>query len=178
MSSNVRACTAAAALVAAIGASQLIPVAAAAEPPPPGQPQPQLHNITYRARIDGVSRNAVITYTADGDQPFVANPTMVPGRVFEANAVLADPAKASLKIAIDWPYSANLQCEILSDDQTIAKAEDFVGPRLTRVKDDPDYGSLTCGAPPLIQNPVVVPEPVPVPADAPPPPPAPAPAAR
>ena len=29
----------------------------------------------------------------------------------------------------------------------VAQADTFVAPRLTRPKDDPDYGALLCGAP-------------------------------
>jgi hypothetical protein len=52
-----------------------------------------------------------------------------------------------MRVSIDWPYSANLTCEILVDDAVVAKAEDFIAPRVLPVKDDPDYGALTCEAP-------------------------------
>ncbi|MBV9515173.1 MAG: hypothetical protein JO280_14220, partial [Mycobacteriaceae bacterium] len=38
-------------------------------------------------------------------------------------------------------------CEILVDDVVVAQAEHFVAPRALPVKDDPDYGALTCEAP-------------------------------
>ena len=97
--------------------------------PPPEQEQ--LHNITYRARVDGVSRGATIIYAAEGDQVQTANPTMVPGRIFEANAVLPASQLADMQVSIQWPYSANLHCEILVDDVVVAQADQFIAPRLT-----------------------------------------------
>jgi len=111
-------------------------------------PAPELlHNIIYRARVDGVSRGATITYRAEGDQLQTANPTMVPGRVFEANTVLPASQIANVRVSIQWPYSANLHCEILVDDAVVAQADDFIAPRVLPQKDDPDYGAITCEAP-------------------------------
>jgi hypothetical protein len=155
-------------------------------PTPTAQPAatPELlSNITYRARIDGVSRGATITYAAEGDQLQTANPTMIPGRVFEAQTVLPQSATANMRVSIQWPYSANLHCEILINDALVAQADDFISPRALPVKDDPDYGALTCEAPVAgVPNPPVpadgaaAPDGAPAPADpnAPPPPPAPA----
>ena len=142
-----------AAIVAACVAVQVAAPSAQAQPDPsatepaPAAGQEVLHNIVYRARVDGVSRGATITYRADGDQLHTANPTMVPGRVFEANAVLPASQIANIRVSIDWPYSANLHCEILVDNAVVAQADDFVGPRLTPQRDDPDFGALTCQAP-------------------------------
>jgi hypothetical protein len=153
MSSTGRRRIATAAFASAVVLSQLIPASALADPPGAPQPNPVaqgddvLHNITYRARVDGVSRGATVTYAAEGDQTQTANPTMVPGRVFEANTVLATSKQANMRVSIEWPYSANLTCEILVDDALVAKAEDFIAPRVLPVKDDPDYGALTCEAP-------------------------------
>jgi hypothetical protein len=72
---------------------------------------------------------------------------MLPGRTFESTGVLTDPKEAGMRISIQWPYSANLHCEILVDDQVTVQASQFIGPRLTPAKDDPDYGALDCGAP-------------------------------
>ncbi len=94
-----------------------------------------------------MSRGATITYAAEGDQTQTANPTMIPGRMFEANTVLPASKQANMRLSIEWPYSANLTCEILVDDALVAKAEDFIAPRVVPVKDDPDYGALTCEAP-------------------------------
>ena len=154
MSPIKRGCTTAAALAALLAGSQLIPATVLADPegPPPPEPAAQgeqevLHNIIYRARVDGVSRGATISYAAEGDQTQTANPTMIPGRIFEANTVLAASKQANMRVSVEWPYSANLTCEILVDDALVAKAEDFIAPRVVPVKDDPDYGALTCEAP-------------------------------
>ena len=154
MSPPKRGLVAAAALVTLLAGSQLTSASAGADPegPPPPEPAVQgdqevLHNIVYRARVDGVSRGASISYAAEGDQTQTANPTMVPGRTFEANTVLASSKQANMRVSIEWPYSANLTCEILVDDALVAKAEDFIAPRVLPVKDDPDYGALTCEAP-------------------------------
>ncbi|MCV7066067.1 hypothetical protein [Mycolicibacterium houstonense] len=138
------------ALAGLLTGALLIPAAAQADPEAPPQVEPlpdqQLHNVTYRARIDGVSRNATIAYKIDDNNINTADPSMLPGRVFEATGVVADPAAAGMSVRIDWPYSANLHCEILVDDQIVAQADTFVAPRLMRPKDDPNYGSLPCGA--------------------------------
>lgn len=142
------------------------------ESPTEVQPAPEpevLHNVVYRARVDGVSRGARITYRAEGDQLLTAEPTMLPGRVFEANTVLPVSETANVRVSIDWPYSANLHCEILIDNNLVAQADDFVGPRATPQRDDPNFGTLTCQAPVSgIANEVPV-EPAP-PVDAPLPP--------
>ena len=145
---------AAAALATVIAGSQLTPATALADPEGPLQPNPAaqgdqevLHNIVYRARVDGVSRGATVTYAAEGDQTQTANPTMITGRIFEANTVLPASKQANMRLSIEWPYSANLTCEILVDDALVAKAENFIAPRVVPVKDDPDYGALTCEAP-------------------------------
>ena len=109
--------------------------------------QEVLHNIAYRARVDGVSRGATITYAAQDNQTETATPTMLPGREFEADTVLSASQQATIRVSIQWPYSANLHCEILVDNAVVAQAEHFVAPRVLPVKDDPDYGALTCEAP-------------------------------
>ena len=120
-------------------------IAAADDPAVP--PAPQQHNVTYRARVDGVARGALITYRISDTQVNSADPTMLPGRTFETTGVLTDPKEAGMRISIQWPYSANLNCEILVDDQVVAQASQFIGPRLIPARDDPDYGAMTCGAP-------------------------------
>ena len=52
-----------------------------------------------------------------------------------------------MQVSIQWPYGSNLHCEILVDDQIVAQADQFIAPRFFRVKDDPLYGMLQCGAP-------------------------------
>lgn len=152
MSSTKFTVMAAAVLAGLLSSSQLMPATALADPELPPQPQvepqpdQQLHNVIYRARIDGVSRNARITYRIDDTQVNTADPTMLPGRIFESTGVVSDAAFAGMQVSIDLPYSANLHCEILVDDQLVAQADTFVAPRLTRPADDPSYGTLPCGA--------------------------------
>jgi len=105
------------------------------------------HNITYRARITGIARGALIGFRISDTQVNNANPTMLPGRTFEATGILTDPKEAGMRISIQWPYSANLHCEILVDDEIAIQADQFIAPRLTPAKDDPDYGAMNCGAP-------------------------------
>lgn len=149
--------TAGAVVVTVIGGYQWTPAVAVADPEGPPQPVVQetpqvLRNIIYRARIDGVSRGATITYSAEGNQTQTANPTMVPGRVFEVNTVLPEADVATMKVSVQWPYSANLHCEILVDEQIVAQADDFVAPRF--LPQDPDYAALTCEAPVATPPPV------------------------
>jgi hypothetical protein len=145
-----------------------------APPAPPAKPLADLgpgpYNVTYRARVDGVSRGATISYAIADDQVNTADPTMVPGRTFEATGVVSQAQKAGMQVSIQWPYSASLHCEILVDDQIIAEAEQFVAPRLTPQHDDPGYGVLSCGT--VTNFPTGNTAPVdPPPADEPPPPP-------
>ena len=159
-----------------LASGQLFPAIATADPE--GQPEVEtqapeqelLHNIIYRARVDGVSRGATISYRAEGDQFQTANPTMVPGRVFEVNTVLPASQVANMRVSIEWPYSANLHCEILVDDAIVAQADDFIAPRVLPQRDDPDYGAITCEAPVSgVANPIPPDPAAPPPPDAPPP---------
>lgn len=146
--------TAAAAAAVAVGAVMLAPPVASGQPqgpPTDAATAPAesdvLHNVVYRARADGTSRGAVVAYKMDDQNVNSAQPTLLPGQTFEINAVLADPALAGMELSIEWPYGSNLHCEILVDDQVVAKADQFIAPRLFRPKDDPLYGVLQCGAP-------------------------------
>lgn len=103
--------------------------------------------MTYRAKISGLARGAVITYRISDVQVNSASPTMLPGRTFEATGVLTDAAEAGMRISIQWPYTANLSCEILVDEQTVVQASQIINPKLTPADNDPDYGALVCGAP-------------------------------
>jgi hypothetical protein len=118
-------------------------------PPPSADPAPDFgpgpYNVTYRARVDGVSRGATISYAISDGQVNTANPTMVPGRTFEATGVVTKTQAAGMQVSIQWPYSASLHCEILVNDQIIAEADQFVAPRLTPQHNDPGYGVLSCG---------------------------------
>ena len=173
MSSPKRRWQAVAAVVA-IGTGMLSsPATALAQPgTEPAEPQPApnaaapevLHNVIYRARADGTSRDAVVAYRQDDANVNSATPTMLPGQTFEVNTVLDDPKKAGMTLSIGWPYGSNLHCEILVDDQIVAQADQFIAPRFFRVKDDPLYGTLQCGAP--LDIPVAgVPDPVDAPVD-------------
>ncbi len=104
------------------------------------------HNVTYRARADGTSRGAVVAYKIDDTNVNSDQPTLLPGATFEVNTVLSDPKLAGMTVSIEWPYGSNLHCEILVDDEIVAQADQFIAPRLFRVKDDPLYGTLQCGA--------------------------------
>ena len=169
MSSTKRGWFAATAAAIVLSGAQLFPAVAMADPQvpvpdpdvqqqvsdvpavpesAPGGPEfgPGPHNVTYRARVDGVSRGATVNYALADDQVNTANPTMVPGRTFEATGVVSDPLKAGMQVSIQWPYSASLHCEILVDDQVIAQADQFVAPRLTPQRNDPGYGVLSCGS--------------------------------
>jgi hypothetical protein len=143
MSCPKRACLTMTLFTAMLGSGQLTPATALADE----VPQQAVHNVTYRARIDGVSRGALITYNMNDTQVQTANPTMLPGRTFEAQTVLADAGHAGMEVSIRWPYSANLHCEILVDDAITAQADHFVAPRVLPASDDPGYGALQCGAP-------------------------------
>ncbi len=163
MSSTKRVRAAASVAAVLLCGAQFLPAVAHADPEvppgpdvtqqpvdaPPAKPLADLgpgpYNVTYRARVDGVSRGATISYAIADDQVNTADPTMVPGRTFEATGVVSQAQKAGMQVSIQWPYSASLHCEILVDDQVIAEAEQFVAPRLTPQHDDPGYGVLSCG---------------------------------
>jgi len=148
-----------AAAAALLIGTQVLPAPAQADPdateqsadtpaPPPDATVdlgPGPYNVVYRARVDGVSRGATISYAIADDQVNTAAPTMVPGRTFEATGVVTQTQKAGMQVAIQWPYSASLHCEILVNDQIIAEADQFVAPRLTPQHNDPGYGVLSCG---------------------------------
>ena len=120
--------------VIAVG-SQLSPAVARAD----------LHNITYRARIDGVTTGSQATFVINGGQTNSTGLGSVPGSVFEANTVLPDPAQAGMRIVLHFPYSANVHCEIDVDDSVFAQVDQMVRPALGN--SDPMNGVLQCGAP-------------------------------
>jgi len=142
----------------ATSTSLLFAATAAADPAPPAPPAPAVpagdtappspgpHNVTYRARIDGVSRGTLVTYRLTDTQLNSATPSLLPGEPFEASAVLNNSANAGMQVSIQWPYSASLHCEILVDDEIVAQADQFVAPRLTPQRQDPGYGVLSCGS--------------------------------
>jgi hypothetical protein len=113
--------------------SQLIPATAHAD----------LHNITYRARIDALTTGSQATFVMNGGQTTTTLPS-IPGNVFEANTVLADPQQAGLRIVLHFPYSANVHCEVDVDDNVFAQVDQMVR---TAPGNDPNNGALQCGAP-------------------------------
>ncbi|WP_454561415.1 hypothetical protein [Mycobacterium haemophilum] len=115
--------------------SQLIPATARAD----------LHNVTYIARIDGVTTGSQAAFVTAGGQTNTAGLSPMPGNVFEADTVLADPQQAGMQILLRWPYSANVHCEIDVDDHVFTQVDQLVRPVLGNT--DPMNGVLRCGAP-------------------------------
>lgn len=120
--------------IIAVG-SQLSPATARAD----------LHNITYRARIDALTTGSQATFIINGGQTNTTNLPSMPGNVFEANTVLPDPQQAGMRIVLHFPYSANVHCEIDVDDNVFTQADQFVKPAPGSA--DPSNGALQCGAP-------------------------------
>ena len=120
--------------VIAVG-SQLSPAIARAD----------LHNITYRARIDGVTTGSQATFVINGGQTNSTGLSSLPGNVFEANTVLPDPQQAGMQIVLHWPYSANVHCEIDVDDNVFTQVDQVVRPVAGNA--GPTNGVLQCGAP-------------------------------
>ena len=123
-----------AALSAVVVGAQSTPAIAAAD----------LHNVTYIARVDGVAPGSTATFLINDNQTSTTNLSTLPGNAFEANTVLADPSKASLQVAVHFPYSANVHCEIDVDDNVAAQQDQVVKPA---PNNDPTNGVLGCGAP-------------------------------
>jgi hypothetical protein len=115
--------------------SQLTPATAHAD----------LHNITYRARIDALTTGSQATFIINGGQTNTTNLPSMPGNAFEANTVLPDPAQAGLRVVLHFPYAANVHCEIDVDDNVFTQADQMVRP--VAGNSDPNNGALQCGAP-------------------------------
>jgi hypothetical protein len=124
-----------AALMIVVAGSQLIPATARAD----------LHNITYRARIDGVAPGSQATFVINGGQTNTVGLSSLPGNVFEAHTVLPDPQQAGMRILVRWPYSASVHCEIEVDDHVFTQLDQTVRPAPGNA--DPMNGVLQCGAP-------------------------------
>ncbi|HEY2086358.1 MAG TPA: hypothetical protein VGH54_10095 [Mycobacterium sp.] len=124
-----------AAVVAVAAGSQLTLAVARAE----------LHNITYIARVDGVAPGSQATFVTNDNQTNTAPLSTVPGNAFQANTVLADPHRAGMQVAVRWPYSANVHCEIDVDDNVAVRVDQVVHPAPGST--DPMNGVLPCGAP-------------------------------
>lgn len=111
----------------------------------PATARADLHNVTYRARIDGVTTGSQATFVINGGQTNTTGLSSLPGNAFEANTVLPDPRQASMQIVLHWPYSANVHCEIDVDDNLFAQVDQFVRPVPGNA--GPMNGVLQCGAP-------------------------------
>lgn len=135
MSAGKHRWTIIAALSAVVVGAQLTPATAAAD----------LHNVTYIARVDGVAPGSTATFLINDNQTSSANLSTLPGNSFEANTVLADPSKAGLQVAVHFPYSANVHCEIDVDDNVATQQDQVVKPAPNN--NDPTNGVLACGAP-------------------------------
>jgi hypothetical protein len=135
MSSSKHRWTTVAALSAAVVGPQLTSAIASAD----------LHNVTYVARVDGVAPGSTATFLINDNQATTTNLSSLPGNSFEANTVLADPSKAALQVAVHWPYSANVHCEIDVDDNVVTQLDQVVKP--AQNNNDPANGVLACGAP-------------------------------
>jgi hypothetical protein len=135
MSSNGRRWIPLATVMMIAAGSQLFPATARAD----------LHNITYRARIDALTTGSQATFVINGGQTNTTNLPSIPGNVFEANTVLGDPQQAGLRIVLHFPYSANVHCEIDVDDNVFTQADQMVRPAPGNA--GPMNGVLQCGAP-------------------------------
>lgn len=111
----------------------------------PAVARAELHNITYRARIDALTTGSQATFITNGGQTSTTSLPSMPGNVFEANTVLPDPQQAGLRIVLHFPYSANVHCEIDVDDAVFTQTDQMVKPAAGNA--DPNNGALQCGAP-------------------------------
>ncbi|MCV6969259.1 hypothetical protein [Mycobacterium bohemicum] len=135
MSTNGRSRAPIAAMVAIVTGPALFPATAHAD----------LHNITYRARIDALTTGSQATFVINGGQTNTTGLPSTPGNVFEANTVLPDPQQAGMQIVLRWPYSANVHCEIDVDDNLFTQVDQMVRPAPGNAA--PAKGTLACGAP-------------------------------
>jgi hypothetical protein len=122
-------------VAAAVASGQLIPATARAD----------LHNIVYIARVDGVAPGSVATFITADNQTNMAQLGTLPGSSFQANAVLPDPHHAGMQVAVRWPYSANVHCEIDVDDKVFVQVDQAAHPAPGST--DPMNGVVPCGAP-------------------------------
>lgn len=111
----------------------------------PGVARADLHNITYIARIDGVAPGSQASFVVNGGQTQSTPLSSMPGQVFEANEVLPDPHQAGMRVSMQWPYSANVHCEIDVDNAVVTQVDRVVSPK--QGNSDPSSGVLSCGAP-------------------------------
>jgi hypothetical protein len=117
-----------------VAGAQALPATASAD----------LHNITYVARVDGVAPGSVATFITADNQTNMAQLGALAGNSFQANAVLPDPSHAGMQIAVKWPYSANVHCEIDVDDKALIQVDEVARPAPGST--DPMNGVVACGA--------------------------------
>ena len=110
------------------------------------QARADLHNITYRARIDALTTGSQAIFVTGAGRTNSTNLPSMPGNAFEANTVLPDPQQAGMQIVLRWPYSANVHCEIDVDDNVFTQVDRLVTPMPNG--GDPMSGVLQCGATP------------------------------
>lgn len=122
-----------------------VTVIAAGSQSTPATAHADLHNITYRARIDALTTGSQATFVINGGQTNTTNLPSVPGNVFEANTVLDDPEQAGMRIVLHFPYSANVHCEIDVDEHVFVQVDQMVRPVPGNA--NPNNGALQCGAP-------------------------------
>ena len=131
-----------AALVAVGATATLLTAGTAAADDNPPETQ---HNVTYRARVDGLARSP--HHLPDQRRPGQQRRSGDAARSdLRGYGGAVGSQEAGMRISIQWPYSANLHCEILVDDELTVQADQFISPRVTR-RDDPDYGAMNCRAP-------------------------------
>ena len=111
----------------------------------PATAQAEMHNITYVARVDGVAPGSQATFLTAENQTNMAQLSALPGNTFQADAVLANPSHAGMQVAVKWPYSASVHCEIDVDDKVFVQIDQVVHPAPGSA--DPTNGVLPCGAP-------------------------------
>jgi hypothetical protein len=122
-----------------------VTVIAAGAPLYPATARADLHNITYRARIDALTTGSQAAFVINGGQTNTTGLPSMPGNVFEAHTVLPDPAQAGLRVVLHFPYAANVHCEIDADDNVFVQSDQMVRP--VAGSTDPMNGALQCGAP-------------------------------
>ncbi|WP_420715890.1 hypothetical protein [Mycobacterium sp. 663a-19] len=111
----------------------------------PATAHADLHNITYRARVDAMTTGSQVAFMVKDGQTMSTGLSSLPGNVFEADTVLPDPAQAGMRVVLHWPYAANVHCEIAVDDNIATQADRMVAPAPN--SSDPMNGVLACGAP-------------------------------
>jgi len=140
MNAKLRIGVAAATTAAVLGCGQLTPAPAAADD---NDNTPELHNVTYIAKVDAWSSGNVVTFMRNDTETSSADLDAF-GTPFEANTVMSDPSKAGMVIRLRFPTTATVHCEIKVDDVTTVKSERFIN--TWGNTNDPHTGAMLCGA--------------------------------